>query len=513
MEELSTTRFADLVQVRSADGRKFGSGRVVARNLVLTARHVVTEVDGDVLPPAGVLGVYRWADLQAGNAVRFAASVAWQPPVDRYGRHPDVLLLELAAPADVEPELPLRFGQAPADPTPAWAAGFPWLLALPERSGTNASPVEGMLPGGIDEFNLPGHCFSSQAAAPTLSFKAAIAVGSPREPAHDTASRWCGLSGGVVVIGDCIVGVMRQQDRRFAPDQQLDAVPLASFAADAALQRLLPNAGPPPWPVAAPRPAREPPPRAVQELSDVLHTLDRMTELGRVDGLLKQPADQSAQEVVLHARDGDLPGKFFLAACEGPLRRLAGQELPPLECNWPTHVCGADEIEADLALQLGRQLILGDYSVRRFKELEPELQTTDPVPWVLLRLPPTLDAADADVLERWRMSWSEVAAARRDRCGYFLSFEGSASAWQIVRQVLDRPLRGVAQHAPLVLQTVRLKDLEGWPNFLAVLARKDPTKKRYTALAAQLLPHIQVRNWVRFQPYDLQRVMIGDGAI
>jgi hypothetical protein len=506
-----TARFADLVQVRCDRPSSFGSGRLVAPDIVLTARHVVGATGGPLHP--GPLQVYRWTDLRAGLAEPIAATVAWEAPIDGRGRRADVVLLRLQGASVVTPELQLRFGRAPADPARAWVVGFPWLLALPERREAAGSSLDSaVLPGGIDEFNLPGTCFEAQAADARLAFKASVKVGTPREPAHDTASRWCGLSGGVVVIGDCVVGVMRRQDGRFAPDEELDVMPLHCLEADAGMHSLLPQAGAAPWPVATERAAHNPPPREVQELSAVLQTLDRMSELGRVGGLLKRPADGRAHEVVVHAQSADLPAMFFLAACEGPLARLAGHPLPPWECSWPTDLAGADAIEAHIARQLG--YLVDDFDVERFDGLVTALSEREVTPpWVHLGLPPSMSTPGADVLERWRRAWATVAKKRRDHCGYFLSFDGNATDWQTVRMVLARDMPGIAQEGPLVLQPVRLEELVAWPNRLASRARLDPTEQRYSRLAAQLVPHIQVRRWVRFQPFDLQRVMIGDCTI
>jgi hypothetical protein len=510
VEDSLATRFADIVQVRCDQPNSFGSGRVIAEDLVLTARHVVGKTDGPLHP--GPFTVFRWTDLREGKVEPVSAAVAWEAPADNRGHRADVVVLRLQGAAPVKPVLQLRFGQAPANPTDAWVAGFPWLLALPER-GTAAPSgmVNAVLPGGIDECNLPGTCYAAQLAEPVLAFKAARAVGSPREPAHDTASRWCGLSGGVVVIGEFMVGVMRRQDGRFAPDTELDAVPLAFLATDPALQNLLPATCVPHWPIAVPRQSMTQPPPEVQHLSEVLQTLDRVPELGRVAGSLKHMSSGSVLEVVVHAQTADLPDRFFRAACEGPLATLVGLELPPWECEWPASAASANTIESLIAQQLGQ--LLGDYFATTFSELAETLKTADPAPWVHLKLAPTIDAAGADVIERWRKCWVAVAEARGDRCGYFLSFDGSASSWQAIRAVLQREIPGVVQDAPVVLQPVKLEDLLIWPNKLAALAKRSPAYKNYSALASLLVPHIQSRGWVRFQPYDLQRVMVGDKAI
>lgn len=508
MHDPLAARFADLVQIRRADQSSFGSGRIVGENLVLTARHVVSAV-----PDAAgtVATVYRWPDLRARKVAPIAAKVVWSAAADEFGRHADLALLRLAPKGKaVTPELPLGFGICPPDATGAWTSGFPWLI--PEAEQALDGAAEGVLPGGIDEFNLPGKCFAVKQSEPTLSFEAAIGIGRADEAAQDAASRWCGLSGGAAVIGDRIVGVMRSQDKWFDAGTVLSAASLAAVAKDRAFIDLLPDALRPPWPLAAPRAPLLPLPVEVQGLSFVLETLDRTIELGLLAEAIKAHRPGAALEIVLYAQSDDLPEKFFLAACEGgPLSKALNHDLPPLEIIWPDGAANAQAIAADLAQRAGRAL--DQYGVGDWTALQALLANANPAPWMYLMLPPRLTAADADALAGWRGCWAGAAAERRDLCGYLLSFGAEARHWRMLESARKRKLAGLQRVPDIALQPVALADLVAWPNNLRSQRHKKPELKPYIALAEQLVPQIRVRNWVRFQPYDLQRVMTGAAGI
>ena len=187
-----------------------GSGYVIARQLVLTADHVI-----EAFP--GALTVLTVGALQAGGR-RVPARVAW-----RDVEH-DLALLTVDEPTDATP---VALGKlAGLEPVPVEAVGFP--------DATVAN-------GSADTLAVHGDCLADSGR---VHGRVQVRVGSlvPRR-----REGWRGLSGAALFAGDFLVGVLRQVPEAFG-EGVLDASALAPVLSDANLSTLLRDSGVAPTP-------------------------------------------------------------------------------------------------------------------------------------------------------------------------------------------------------------------------------------------------------------------------
>ena len=212
--------FVDLVQIRGTGS--FGTGLLVGRGLVLTALHCARDLKNS-WQIFDNLGVYLLRELQRGTEHSYSAHIVW-PSTDTFGEDPpDVAVLQIDDPNPPEALVRHRFGELPQTPTDGTARGFP-----KTTSGSQ-------LPGGRIEHNQPGR------VTYTSHTRRALTLDATGRHELESRERWAGLSGGPLLIGELIVGVMRNVPEGWK-GEAVEAEPLAPLlrdATDASLRSLL----------------------------------------------------------------------------------------------------------------------------------------------------------------------------------------------------------------------------------------------------------------------------------
>lgn len=442
-------RLADLVQVLSPDG--FGSGRVVGRNLVLTARHVVGPLDAE-LPTTAIL-VTRYVALIRQANERIPAHVVWAPPRRADGRWPDIVLLQLEPPAGmgaIEPELSLVFAECPAKASPGWAVGFPWRVTADVATAGGGRVVG--IEGGLAECNINGSCAAFSRSPPTLHFVTDLQLGRRGEADEQTAERWAGASGSVVVVDGRIVGVLEKIDATQVPNNQITVTPVFDHA-DARWRDFLP----PPLSIAeaaksAPATARE---DGLATLSAFLYTLDRTDQLGLVD-LDLATADDRALEILVAAHPDDLCHEFWKSLWCLTIRPGGPTPVP---VSWPGAGIPTSRRPQFLVNEVAKKLDPEGPRPTSLDALVGTLSVAKQPPWVCVQLPEMLSDADLALLAAWRSAWSGIRRPPgRQGFGY------------VLLHVLDGPPAAALAHdAPagprqtqVSLDLVGPPDLRGW---------------------------------------------------
>ncbi len=450
LDDLSN-RLLDLVQI-IAPSKGIGTGRLVARNLVLTARHVVGALDAP-LPEAGIQ-VFRYTALRRGAAEPIPATLAWEARRRDDGRYPDIVLLELK-PSDgvaIDPQIRLEFAKCPAAPQKAWAVGFPWRVTIDQaRAGHGRS---GDIAGKLSEWNIPGSCFAATTAPPSLLFSSDIRLGRPGETAEETAGRWAGASGAAVVMHDCIVGVFEKQDGTLMPQNQLTATPLADHA-DEKLRTLLSLAAhllP-----AAPRPAA--PRDDLAALSAHLHTLNRKTELDLVELAFARGA-AAPLEILITGHPDDLCLEFWKALWRRCLNR---QGDAPHPIGWPGMRLGQSNRSQLLAAKAAREIGISGTAPPALDALGASLAQATQPPWICIELPQAIGDADLALLAAWRAAWSGARRNGDRPFGYVILHEAAEES----AQKLDIAHSDALRQAVIALGEIEPRDLQNWDRDLA----------------------------------------------
>ncbi len=445
LDDLSN-RLLDLVQV-TAPATGVGSGRLVARNLVLTARHVVGALDAP-LPEAGIK-VSRYTALRRGAAEPIPASLAWEAPQRPDKRYPDIVLLELK-PSDgaaIDPHVRLGFAKCPAASQEAWAVGFPWRVTIDQaRAGHGRT---GDIAGKLPEYNIPGTCFAATAAPPSLLFTSKVQLGRPGEAAEKTAERWSGASGAAVVMHDRIVGVLASVDSALMPHNQLTTTPLADHA-DEKLRRLLSLEAD--LPLAAPRAAA--PPVDLTELSAHLHTLNRKTELDLVELAFARGA-AAPLEILITGHPDDLCLEFWKALWRRCLNRPGDAPHP---IGWPGLRLGQSNRSQLLAAKAAREIGLSGAAPPALDALGASLAQATQPPWICIELPQAIGDDDLALLAAWRAAWSGARRNGDRPFGYVILHEAARES----AQRLDIGDSDALRQAVIALGEIEPRDLQNW---------------------------------------------------
>lgn len=181
--------FIDLVQIRAVGA--FGTGLLVGPGLVLTALHTVCDPN-DGWKVRKDAGVYLWRELREGKELHRDVHIVW-PDFDAPLMDPvDIAVLQLVDPDQPKPLAKQRFGELPSKATEGSARGFPRATAGSE------------LPGNRIEHDQPGTIHYTSVTRHALTFY-------PKN--HHEMGRcesWAGLSGGPLIAGGLILGVMRE---------------------------------------------------------------------------------------------------------------------------------------------------------------------------------------------------------------------------------------------------------------------------------------------------------------
>jgi hypothetical protein len=321
--------FADCVQISAPAPGGFGSGRVVGRNLVLTARHVVGALDQPIDKRAEIK-VFPYPALRRGDATGIKAQLAWEPERRDDSTYPDIVLLELlmAAGDAIEPTSRLDIARCPAEAATSYARGFPRLVPKDDRGATGNRSTE--IAGGRPATNLPGRCWMFQATPPSLLFQSDMTLGVPGEEAKKTAERWSAASGSAVVVEGAIVGVIEKVSAQLMPNDQLIATPIADHADDR-LRILLGCAAELPVAGAKLAVTTTAPRDDVRELAAYLYTLDRDDEIRAVE-LEVESGSAGAIEILVRGHPDDLCVEFWKALWRRWLARGGDAGDPIL---WP----------------------------------------------------------------------------------------------------------------------------------------------------------------------------------
>ncbi|GGS84055.1 trypsin-like serine protease [Nonomuraea spiralis] len=215
-----------LALIRGGDATRFlrvGTGYLIGRRLVLTARHVVEASKGT--PWAQI--VVRVGHPHDADVHRCLASVRWTDPEER-----DVALLLL----DNEVDVPgtIRWGR-PVGNTPLPYQGLAYPSATFKDGQHKVEHLRGKLPpqaGGVGAQDL---YVLDQESAPDMR--------------ADGEQAWSGASGSAVFCQDHLVGVVIHDDHAFA-NRRLHACPARTFTGNPAFATLLQRYGDgPPEPV------------------------------------------------------------------------------------------------------------------------------------------------------------------------------------------------------------------------------------------------------------------------
>ncbi|MFI0230615.1 trypsin-like peptidase domain-containing protein [Streptomyces sp. NPDC017086] len=204
-------RVAEIL-VQRGENAEYGSGFLISRRLVLTARHLLRPLaDGP-----GTVDV-----LLGGAALRLPADVAWTSPAQ------DLALLRLREPV---PDVPLvRFGRLPSGPgsVEVQAIGFPRFARRPELPGLAGR--DSFAPGGV--LRLGSHLKSG-----LLDIAITHA---PRFPSP-AGEVWKGMSGAAFFTkeGNYLVGV-QHQCRTAAGSNTVEAEPVSRALEDPGFREVL----------------------------------------------------------------------------------------------------------------------------------------------------------------------------------------------------------------------------------------------------------------------------------
>ncbi|WP_405386765.1 serine protease [Streptomyces sp. NBC_01102] len=246
--------------------RRVGSGYLITRRLVLTARHVLEDRATGLPWPAITV---RIGHHGYGEPVLAAAELLWQHPDGR-----DVALLRI----DRDLDLPgaVRWGRPTGTaPLPYRGLGYPLSAKGDTRDPEHLRGELPPLSGSTDRYVL------DQGPSPV--------------PRTDDKNAWGGTSGAAIFCGDRLVGVVTQEVHSYGA-RRLFALPARTFAQDDDfVSHLVEYAGTPPelgivgvpLPKAAPAAERTPAERELERLLGPLFP-DRASRIGHARDLARE---------------------------------------------------------------------------------------------------------------------------------------------------------------------------------------------------------------------------------
>lgn len=485
-------RFFDLVMIQSTNPNKSGTGWLVRPGLVLTALHCVADEE-KAWRRADKVYAYLGRELTKKNVRAIAAKIVWSGSIPQGGvSPPDVALLELNE-KTATPRRELQFGDWPEDHTIAWTVGYPQAQAQ-NNPLLQAAHV-----------NLPGKSWMFSEDPPTIAFSSTVSV-----PA-DKAQAWKGLSGGPLVTGNLIVGVMRRFPDGWSATNLLEAEPMGTLLSrNRDLCDLLGVRLPLPKPrIIAPMPV----PPEFRKLSEIIHFFDRK-EIAEivVNTIHDASVDGTSVEIVAHGREVDRCDDMVSRIDEEALRRLLADRASGLiSVTWPKDA--SDPVSAAKAIcrSTGYRMSLRAPWPDKWDDIAAGLKNQPTAPWFHVALPSKPTPLDLHLLGEWRQCWAGVQRARGEAAGYILTFEGLAADRDLLKQ-LKTPATGLMSKF-IELEPHSMANVRTWPADIRDLSRLQVLHGERTTelqnLARTLEPYVENRGWINFSQKDLLSLLEG----
>lgn len=432
------------------------------------------------------------ARLSKDQTRPIAAEVVWPPPVPQGTVPPDIAVLLLKDEA-ARPQREMQFADWPEDDTVAWTVGFP-------RAQAKNQPHE-----RVAHVNLPGKCWTFSEKPPTIAFNSTLSV-----PANDAAA-WKGLSGGPLVAGNLILGVMRRYPDGWDPASVLEAEPIgALLSQDQHLCNLL--GATPPLPKARNIIITDIPPE-FRKLSQIIHFFDRTTIAGSViDTIVDATANGTSVEIIAYGQEQDRCGDLVMRIHEEALPRLFQDRTSGLlAVSWPQDSNDPVSAVKTMCRNTARNMLLSPPWPEKWEEIAAQLKGHSVAPWFHVSLPAKPTPLDFHLITEWRQCWAGVQRARGEAAGYVLTFEGRPADGNLLEQ-LKKPATGLLSKS-VYLGPHSLEHVKAWPDdirnliLLKVLQSDRPVELQ--SLARSLEPHVTSRGWINFTQKDLLWLLEG----
>ena len=205
----------DLVQIRAKGS--FGSGLLVRDGIILTSLHCIADPDRNWMDYNSI-GAYLWRDLKGIEIAKpierhLPLRVAWRPPPSSNPAI-DMIVMQVITEPPPKPFSPALWCRTSTETYEGTARGFPALMDKQNILGSSG------------EINLGGSITFTSSTARSVLFN------SRNCPTTTPQNAWSGLSGGPLMIGRAVIGVMRSVPGMWDQRETLEAEPLAPLLED-----------------------------------------------------------------------------------------------------------------------------------------------------------------------------------------------------------------------------------------------------------------------------------------
>jgi hypothetical protein len=479
--------FFDLVKIQSSDPDKSGTGWLVRPGLVLTALHCVTHDES--WRRADKVYAYLGRELTKKKIRAIDANIVWPKPLPEGGQPPDIALLELLGDdKTTSPRRELQFGDWPLNDTAAWTVGYP--QAQEENNPRSLTP----------HVNLPGTCWTLAEEPPTIGFNSNVSVPPSK------ADAWKGLSGGPLVVGNFILGVMRRYPNGWDPARVLEAEPITTLLSQN--QKLCDLLG-----------ARLPLPRArniapmpvppeFRKLSQIIHFFDRTEIATTVKNTIRDARREGTSvEIIAYGREVDRCDDLVMRIDEEALKKASGL----VSVTWPKDASDPVSAAKTICENTAYRMRLREPWPNKWDDIAADLKNHSVAPWFHIALPNKPTPLDLHLLDEWRRCWAGVRRAPGEAAGYVLTFEGVAADRDLLKQ-LKMPASGLASEF-IELGPHSMEHVRKWPVDIRDLLSDQVLRSERDAelqfLARSLEPYIDSRGWISFSQKDLLWLLEG----